>query len=578
MRLFPLLCAVSLSLTYAQTSGSDSRNTTIPNTDTPFRMPEYRTRAEWETRKAHLRSQILSAAGLYPLFEKTPLKPLVFGRIDNKDYTIEKVALETMPGYWLGGNLYRPKSGGRHPAIASPHGHWSYGRLENQPLATIPGRAANLARQGYVVMIYDMVGYNDTIQTPHAFGSPQEMLWSFGPLGLQLWNSIRVVDFLTTLPDVDAEKIGATGASGGGTQTFLLSAVDDRIRFSAPVNMISGIMQGGSPCENAPGLRIGASNLEIGAMMAPRPMLMVSASGDWTRNTPQSEFPQLRHIWELYDAADQLSNVHVDAPHNYNQTSREAVYRFFGRHVLQLPDADKLKEQSSKVERLPDMLVWHNRMFPAEALDHEGVRDQWMRFSRTQSERIRDHALMRERLALVLASEWPANVTATRDGNRVVLSRSGRGDRVVGEILGTGTPARVIVHPEGIAAARRSAPNGETVLLLELFQTGSSKAPRDQSHRHFLTFNKSDAAERVQDILTALAWVRKENGKMPQLSGIADAAVWATFAAAVSPEQVELTEAASFNGSDDEFLKCFFVPGIQRAGGWQAALALTKGR
>jgi dienelactone hydrolase len=542
-------------------------------------MPDYRTRAQWETRAAHLRKQILSAAGLYPLFDKTPLKPLVFGRLDNKDYTIEKVALETTPGYWLAGNLYRPAGQpGRHPAIASPHGHWSYGRLENQQLASVPGRAANLARQGYVVFIYDMVGYNDTVQTPHAFGSRQEMLWSFGPLGLQLWNSIRVVDFLTTLPDVDPESIGATGASGGGTQTFLLSAVEDRIKFSAPVNMISGIMQGGSPCENAPGLRIGASNLEIGAMMAPRPMLMVSATGDWTRNTPQSEYPQLKHIWELYDAAERVANVHIDAPHNYNQNSREAVYRFFGKHVLHLPDAETLKERSTKVERLPDMLVWHGRTLPAGALDHDGVRDQWIRFSRTQSERIRDHAMMRERLALVLAAEWPAEVSSSRDGARTLLSRAGRGDRVVTELVGSGQPARVIVHPDGLDAARRSVQSGETALLVEAFQTGSSKAPRDRSHRHFLTFNKSDDAERVQDVLTTLAYVRKQSGSMPKLTGIGDAAVWAVFAAAVAPERVELTEKAAFNGTDDEFLKRFFVPGIQRAGGWQAALSLTGGR
>src|SRR5690242_10887303 len=130
-----------------------------------------------------------------------------------------------------------------------------------------------------------MVGYNDTKQTSHGFGGKSEDLWRFLPLGLQLWNSIRVTDFLEALPDVDASKIAATGASGGGTQTFLLTAVDDRIAVSAPVNMISAIMQGGDACENMPGLRIGTFNVEIGAMMAPRPMLMVSATGDWTKNT-----------------------------------------------------------------------------------------------------------------------------------------------------------------------------------------------------------------------------------------------------------------------------------------------------
>jgi dienelactone hydrolase len=545
-------------------------------------MPEYRTRAEWEARKDHLRKQILSAAGLYPLPGKTPLNPLIFGRIDNSDYSIEKVALETLPGYWLGGNLFRPiGKPGKHPAVASPHGHWTYGRLEHQPLATVPGRAINLARQGYVVFTYDMVGYTDTIQTPHEFGDQREQLWAFGPLGLQLWNSIRVVDFLESLPEVDATKIAATGASGGGTQTFLLTAVDDRVRVSAPVNMISSIMQGGSPCENAPGLRLDTSNLEFGAMMAPRPMLMVSATGDWTRNTPKIEYPALRRIWELYDAVDKLETVQMDAPHNYNKDSREAVYRFFGKQVLALPDAAGITEKNIRVEKLGDMMVWHARSLPAGALDFDGVRELWMRSSRAQADRITDRTLMKERLQLALATEWPRDVLSERSGDRLVLSRAGRGDRVPAAVIGSGAPARVVVHPDGIEAARRSdsvqkwAAAGETMLLIDAFQTGSAAAKRDRSHRHFLTFNRSDDAERVQDILTALAWVRQNGGKQAKLSGLDRAAVWSTFAAAAAPEPIELTERATFDGTDDQFVAQFFVPGIQRAGGWAAATKLT---
>jgi dienelactone hydrolase len=484
-----------------------------------------------------------------------------------------------MPGYWLGGNLYRPLGRpGRHPGVVSPHGHWTYGRLEHQPLGSIPARAINLARQGYVVFAYDMVGYTDTIQTPHVFGDQREMLWGFGPLGLQLWNSIRAVDFITSLPDVDPQRIAATGASGGGSQTFLLTAVDDRIRYSAPVNMISGIMQGGSPCENAPGLRIDTSNLEIAALMAPRPMLMVSATGDWTKNTPQSEFPQLRHIWQLYSADSRLENVHIDAPHNYNRESREAMYRFFGKNVLELPDAAKLTERDIRVEKLGDMLVWHARSLPAGALDHAGVFRQWVRFAEAHNDSIRDKAAAKERLRLALHSEWPDKVEAERNGERVVLSRTGRGDRVPGILIGTGTPSRLVLAPEGAEAARKSgsagpiAP-GEAVLLIDAFQTGSAKASRDRSHRHFLTFNKSDDAERVQDVLTALAWMEQQGVKTLKVSGTGTAGLWAVFAAAVAPVPVSVSDVPkSFTGTDDQFIRDFFVPGIQRAGGWRAAL------
>src|SRR5437763_815976 len=132
----------------------DARNIDPPNTDTHFAPRTYRTLAEWETQKQHLRKQILSAAGLMPLFPKSDLHPQIFGRIENRDYSIEKVLIETLPGFYLGGNLYRPLQPAPpegFPAVLSPHGHWSYGRLEHTNIASVPARCINLARQGYVV-------------------------------------------------------------------------------------------------------------------------------------------------------------------------------------------------------------------------------------------------------------------------------------------------------------------------------------------------------------------------------------------------------------------------------------------
>src|ERR1019366_9375544 len=123
--------------------------------------------------------------------------PEISGRMERGDYFIQKVALETMPGYYLGGNLYRPlHPQGKIPAVLTPHGHWTYGRLENSEGYSGPALGINLARQGYVAFAYDMVGYNDTLQTEHRFSSPTYQLWSFTPLGLQLWNSIRALDFV----------------------------------------------------------------------------------------------------------------------------------------------------------------------------------------------------------------------------------------------------------------------------------------------------------------------------------------------------------------------------------------------
>jgi len=188
-------------------------------------------------------------------------------------------------------------------------------------------------------------------------------------MGWQLWNSIRAVDFVTSLPDVDANRIGATGASGGGTQTFLLMAVDPRIQAAAPVNMISATMQGGV-CENVPNLRVGGnndtSNMVIGALMAPRPLLLVSATGDWTRNTPNEEYPAIRSIYSLLGAAESVQQQQVDEQHNYNKQSREAVYRFFGEKLL--GSQGPVQEKRFQVEQLGDLLALHGRQRPENAV------------------------------------------------------------------------------------------------------------------------------------------------------------------------------------------------------------------
>jgi dienelactone hydrolase len=566
----PLLLATVCFAAHAQIPAQDARNIYTPNTDTHFKPKTYRTLSEWEARKQHLRKQILSAAGLMPLFPKNDLHPQIFGRIENRDYTIEKVLLETLPGFYLGGNLYRPLKPAPaegFPAVLSPHGHWAYGRLEHSPVASVPARCINLARQGYVVFAYDMVGYDDTIQTPHDFGdTPREQLWAFGPFGLQLWNSIRALDFLESLPGVNRRKLGVTGASGGATQTMNLAAVDDRVQFDAPANMVSFIMQGGSLCENAPNLRLDTNNVEIASMMAPKPMIMTAATEDWTRNMMKEEYPAVQAIYDLYDKRENVSALLLEAPHNYNQPNREAMYAFFAKHVLGDANASKYRERNIRLEKLQDMLALHNRKLPENALNFRGVFDEWIRLSQAQT------GDERERLTYALAAEWPKDVRSEGAGERIVLGRPGKGDRVPAIWIKGSNPPALVVHPEGADAARKSPEvakllqAGRAVLLIDAFQTGSAAAPRDRSHKMFLTFNQSDDANRVQDILTALAWLKTPK---PALVGLGKAAVWCEFAAAVAPQPIELASEAKEPGD-------FFVPGIERAGGLKAAKALVR--
>lgn len=550
---------VLLALPLMAQDATDRRVKADEGTNFAYAMPRYGSLDEWKARREHLRKQILAASGLLPMPYHGPVRSEIFDRIDREGYSIEKVWVETMPGYFLGGNLYKPRGrAGKFPGIVSPHGHWKRGRIEDAKDGSIPARCINLARQGYVVFAYDMVGYNDTNQTPHAFGGPREDLYNFGPLGLQLWNSIRAVDFIESLPEVDTARIGATGASGGGTQTFLLTAVDDRIKAAVPVNMISGIMQGGSPCENAPGLRHDTFNVDIGAMMAPRPMLMVAATGDWTKNVPRNEYPAIKGIYSLFDAGPQVDAVQFDAPHNYNKDSREAMYTFFAKHFL--GKEGKVAEQPYKVEPDPAMLLWADRQKPSNALDYQGVFDQWRWLTRAP---VAD----RETLRYALSVETPAKVDAQRNGEQITLARPGKGDRVKGAYrTGQGTP---------VLALGGAAASGAPVLSLDLW-TGKG---RDTKARHFYTFHRTDAQNQVQDILTGLRWLQSQHpNQTVEIRAQGDAAIAALFAAAVADGEVRLkADLPNFRGSDEEFVKRFWAPGIQRVGGLAAALELTNG-
>jgi len=606
-------CILSSRLA-AQQNGApaeDARNTEVVTTNTRLPLPEFNSLKAWEERKTFLRRQILVSTGLSPMPEKTPLHPQVFGKIERDGYFIEKVLIETLPGFYLGGNLYRPRdSKAKHPGILNPHGHWQNGRLENELIDSEPAFGISLARQGYVVFAYDMVGYTDTIQIPHRFGSAQQRLWSFGPLGLQLWNSIRSLDFLSSLEDVDAARIGAAGASGGATQTFLLAAIDNRLQFLSPVNMVSTIMQGGDLCENAPGLRLHTSNVEIAAMFAPKPMLLVSDTTDWTRNMPRDEYPAIQRIYDLYGQRSQVSMVQFEAVHNFNQQSREAVYKFFSQVNPGLTAANELTEHNIEVPALQEMRSLSGRTLPANALDLNGLFHEWRARSQAQNAQIKDTLFLRERLQQTLAVEIPDNVISEVKSRSIVLSLPGFRNRIQGVFIpGAKSKAdavAIVIDPNGSAAAlesetgKRLLKDGHPVLALDVFQTGAAKRPRDREDAEpitpdnvpedpalehnanaasggvkFLTFNVTDDAARVQDIVTAIVYVNR-NGHDVELYARADAALWATFAAAVSNVPVSLhLENAPKMATDADYLLHFNVPGILRAGGLPVAERLA---
>lgn len=396
---------ILLALTFAIASTLVAQEAAQPELPRPLRelntsyFPFNRqAAANWKQRKEEIRTRILLAAGLYPMPTKTPLNAVVHGRIERDDYTIDRVFFESFPGHFVTGNLYLPKTkpkDGKMPGILCPHGHWPNGRfmdngadtpVTNQELAIgaerwengarspLQARLVQLARMGCAVFFYDMLGYADSIQiAEHRSGKREDLdgqepgtygLYSAAAdlrlqsnFGLQTWNSVRALDFLLSVKGVDPARMSCTGASGGGTQTMVLGAIDDRLTTAFPCVMVSTAMQGGCTCENACFLRIGQGNIDIAAAFAPKPMGMTSAD-DWTIDLERKGFPDLQAVWKQLGKPDNVeAHFNTHFKHNYNHVSRTQMYGFMNKH-FKLGFKEPVLERDFVFSTPEDLTVW----------------------------------------------------------------------------------------------------------------------------------------------------------------------------------------------------------------------------
>lgn len=286
------------------------------------------TKAEWESRAKQVRERVTDGIEWKALSRKPIGKPIIHSRKVMDGYTVENVAFESLPGFYVTGNLYRPLAKQKsYAGILCPHGHGNNpeGRFREQTQK----RCATLARMGAVVFVWDMIGQGDSKQCSHDFNKGVK---------LQTINSSKALDFLLSLPGIDPKRIGMTGESGGGTQTFLLTAIDSRIKVSVPCVMVASHFFGGCSCESGMPIHkkgdFQTNNVEIAALMAPRPTMLISDGGDWTKNTTEVEFPHMQHIYELYGKKQNIEHVHLpDEKHDYGPSKRNAMYPFLAKHL-----------------------------------------------------------------------------------------------------------------------------------------------------------------------------------------------------------------------------------------------------
>jgi len=618
----------------SQLPAKEMRAVIPPHTlDTLRIFPKFGTLADWEVHRTALRLHLQNALGLYPSPVRTPLQAKVFDKVERDGYSIEKVYFQTYPGFYLAGNLYRPfknekyrlspANEAKHPAVLIAHGHWENGRMANTELGSISARAITFARQGYVVFTYDMVGYNDTRQFPNhrkIFDTAQHWLWGVSLMGLQTWNSTRALDFLVSLSDVDAKRLAITGESGGGTQTMMLGALDDRLAAVAPCVMVSHTMQGGCLCENAPGLRVDASNVEVAALFAPKPQIIVGASGDWTAATLTMEGPAIAGIYELYGKPGNFRAVRFDYNHNINKTSREAVASFFGYKLMAQPADRNLSEPAYQMEKPEELRVFpDNKPLPIDAktadqlfadLQKSGTDAIETRKPRDAKTLEAFQATFQPMWQHTLNIQVPTSAQIVTDSQKtteeagykvqsVHFGRGGKGDNIPAMLflpLNNPTYAAIILtHPSGKSAyLENGKPNSlvrtllakkQAVLILDLFLTGERADPKASESRKvpfgvfFSTYNRTNAQERVQDLLTAAAYLRARGDvRTVTLCGQGSTGLYAMLAAPNA--DAVIADAGQIDLTNDDILLAEdnFVPGLRRLGDVRTALTLAAPR
>ncbi len=668
MKLFPTLLALTLAAS-AQLP-DDSRLDALKDLNGDFSWKPFTSRDAWEKRAAQVRQQMRVAIGLWPEPTRTPLNAVIHGKVEREGYTVEKVYFESMPGFFHTGNLYRPAGApGKHPGVIVTHGHWKDARFwekkdaevqkeidAGQERSLIGGRTifqsigVQLARMGCVAFVSDMLGNSDSQQismaVAHSFAkqrpemisaeagkwglySPQAETFSQNIMGLQTWNNMRALDFLTGLDDVDAKRLAVTGASGGGTQSMILAALDPRIAVAVPCVMVSTAMQGGCTCENASNLRTGTGNIEFAALFAPKPMGLTSAH-DWTEHLSEKGFPELQQHWKFMGAPGnvQLFN-HPDFPHNYNLVTREHIYGFFNQHFkLGLPE-DRLKERDYQPLTREQLSVWDDK-HPApaggEAFEkkllgwwHEDLEKQFVKdiptfrkLAQPALEALVGNALagagetkelkaesreftQPEKPTLALTDFTIANATFREQVPARALSLEKKGEPLVIWLDAGGRKALTEDGTVGNAirnlAARHVAVVGiDAFLQGDFLAKGASDTPtrKVSNPREAACFtagyNHPLVVQRIQDVLTTIRWAQSLPKKPRRIALVGLDAVTAPVAAAAAALSGDTVTALVIDTGRFRFQKtpdirdATFFPGAGRFGDVPGLLALAAPR
>ena len=309
----------------------------------------YNNKVEWEQRRDSLRREVRQRLELDAFLDSCVLGKALLSKIRKHDgYTTQNICIELTPRQHLFGTIYASTKKGKHALIVCPDGHWPmrYRKDEQQRLGT-------LARMGAVCVDFDLYGWGESEKEVGAEAHHTSRAHVY-----QAACGYVLLDYmLKNRKDIDPARVGVMGGSGGGTHTVLLSLLDERVTASAPVVHLASHFDGGCPCESGKPVQLSAGGTcepELAAIMAPKPMLIVSDGGDWTSSVPTLEFPFLQRIYGFYNAKDKVRNVHLpNERHDFKENKRQAVYDFF----IDVFALDRNMLDESKITIEPDEML-----------------------------------------------------------------------------------------------------------------------------------------------------------------------------------------------------------------------------
>jgi cephalosporin-C deacetylase-like acetyl esterase len=331
-------------------------------------------RKAWDERRSALRAAMFAAMGPFP-DQECALQPKDAGVLKRDGYRIEKLIFQSRPGVWTTASAYVPEGiKGKVPAVLAVHGHWPWARRD----PVVQARCLGLVKLGFFVMAVDAFGAGERHPTPGKGAYHGALLgaslWPAGQtlLGMQVYDNRRAVDYLLTRPEVDGDRLGVTGASGGGNQTMYAGALDERFKAVVPVcsvgNYQAYLQAACCVCEVLPGALRFTEEGDVLGLVAPRALMVVSATKDsfqFSVAEADKSLNRAKAIFKLYNSDDKVAHPLFESPHAYNQAMREAMYGWMTQWLKGEGDGKPIPEPQHEVETVEDLACYAEGKRPA---------------------------------------------------------------------------------------------------------------------------------------------------------------------------------------------------------------------